>query len=515
MAILINNRNQANQWPLGSISERNRVMKIRWFFVLLVLTTITLPTAALAQTEYLAVFMEGRKVGYAIQSRDVANGKVTTTEDVSMTISRGGMQMAIKMTETSIETADGEPLGFMAVQNISMMETKTVGVVNKNGTMDVTVFSMGGQQKDTREWPKGAMMAEGLRLLTLKKGLKEGTKYLAKVFSPGSMQAIDAQVRIGAKQNVDLLGRVVKLRKVETVMMVPGAGEIVTVSYVDDDLRTQKCVLPVAGMQIEMVACAKDFAMGQIEVFELADKMFVSSPEPLEDVASAKAISYHLKPTSTGGKLTIPSGDNQKAKQLEDGGVILVVSPVEAAKKVRFPYKGRDEEILAATEPSIYLQSDRKEIIELARRAVGKSKDAAEAVRKIESFVAEYIENKNLSVGYASAAEVATSRQGDCTEFAVLTAAMCRAVGIPAQGVVGVAYVEDFIGRQGFGGHAWIQAYIGDRWVGFDSAFKGSGRGGYDAGHIALAAGDGEPMDFFNLVTMLGAFEIDKVVVNK
>ena len=241
MAILINNRNQANQWPLGSISERNRVMKIRWFFVLLVLTAITLPTAALAQTEYLAVFMEGRKVGYAIQSRDVANGKVTTTEDVSMTISRGGMQMAIKMTETSIETADGEPLGFMAVQNISMMETKTVGVVNKNGTMDVTVFSMGGQQKDTREWPKGAMMAEGLRLLTLKKGLKEGTKYLAKVFSPGSMQAIDAQVRIGAKQNVDLLGRVVKLRKVETVMMVPGAGEIVTVSFVDGCVRKGLC----------------------------------------------------------------------------------------------------------------------------------------------------------------------------------------------------------------------------------------------------------------------------------
>ena len=92
---------------------------------------------------------------------------------------------------------------------------------------------------------------------------------------------------------------------------------------------------------------------------------------------------------------------------------------------------------------------------------------------------------------------------------------MCRALGIPAQVVVGVAYVEDFIGRQGFGGHAWIQAYIGDRWVGFDSAFKGSGRGGYDAGHIALAAGDGEPADFFNLVAMLGAFEINKVIVNK
>ena len=74
---------------------------------------------------------------------------------------------------------------------------------------------------------------------------------------------------------------------------------------------------------------------------------------------------------------------------------------------------------------------------------------------------AKYINNKSLSVGYASAAEVVESRQGDCSEFAVLTAALCRAVGIPAQVAVGVAYVQDFMGLEGFGGHAWAQAYVG------------------------------------------------------
>ncbi len=165
--------------------------------------------------------------------------------------------------------------------------------------------------------------------------------------------------------------------------------------------------------------------------------------------------------------------------------------------------------------PTRYLQSDHKEIIALARRAVGDTKDAAEAVNKIEAFVAKYIENKSLSVGYATAVEVAASRQGDCSEHAVLAAAMCRAVGIPVQMVVGIAYVKDFAGRQGFGGHAWVQAYIGGKWVGLDAAFKGTGRGGYDAGHIALAAGNGEPADFFNIVNTLGNFKIDKVIVNK
>jgi transglutaminase-like putative cysteine protease len=92
---------------------------------------------------------------------------------------------------------------------------------------------------------------------------------------------------------------------------------------------------------------------------------------------------------------------------------------------------------------------------------------------------------------------------------------MCRAVGIPAQVVAGVAYVDDFLGQRGFGGHAWTQAYIGGKWVGLDASFRGGGRGGYDAGHIILAAGNGEPGDLFNLATTLGQFKIDKVTVEK
>jgi hypothetical protein len=49
------------------------------------------------ETEYFAVFMEGKKVGHAIQSRVVSDGKVTTSEQVSLTISRGGISMTIEM----------------------------------------------------------------------------------------------------------------------------------------------------------------------------------------------------------------------------------------------------------------------------------------------------------------------------------------------------------------------------------------------------------------------------------
>jgi hypothetical protein len=374
---------------------------------------------------------------------------------------------------------------------------------------------MGSEQKQTQQWPDGALMSEGVRLLTIEKGLKEGLEYTIKVFSPAIMQALEANVKIGARKNVDLLGRVVALTEIKTSLNLPMAGSMVMTEYVDDDHQMQKSVTPAMGMTIEMVACTKEFALGENDVLDVVDKMFLVSPVPLDNVGSAASITYHISATGD-TKLTIPPNDNQQVRQLDDGKVIVTVKPVAAPAGARFPYKGDDEAALEALKPTRFVQSDHKTIIELARRAVGNTKDAAEAARKIEAFVGDYVENRSLSVGYASAAEVAASKQGDCSEFSVLTAAMCKAVGIPAQVVVGIAYVKHFAGLENrFGGHAWVQAYVGGKWIGLDASFRGAGRGGYDAGHIALASGSGNPEDFFNLVTTMGQFTIDKAIVSK
>jgi hypothetical protein len=372
---------------------------------------------------------------------------------------------------------------------------------------------MGQQSKSAMAWPAGAIMSEGLRLLTLQKGLKPGLQYTVSVFSPSLMGAVEAKITIGEKKSVDLLGRLVPLTEMTTQMSTPSTGQVTNTSYVDDSLESLKMVTPMAGMRVEMVSCAKEFAMGKVDVVEMVNNMFMKSPTRLNDLGSVSSIKYWL--TTPDANLVIPTTDCQKIERLADGRLLLTIEPVAAAAGGTFPYKGNDPKLLEAIKPSRYVQSDRKEIIDLARQAVVDTKDAAEAARRIEAFVGKYIENRSMSVGYASAAEVAASRQGDCSEFAVLTAALCRAAGIPAQVVVGVAYVSEFAGQEGFGGHAWVQAYIQGKWVGLDAAFKGSGRGAYDAGHIALAVGNGDPGDFFNIATALGRFKIEKLAVQK
>ncbi len=486
--------------------------KLKCLSIICLLLTICLPARAADETEYFAVFMQGKKVGYAIHTRKVASQEVTTSEEVSITISRVGIPVTVKMTEASVETTEGKPLGFESIQLLGFVTMKVIGAINDQGIIEVTNSSLGSAQKSTMEWPQGAMMAEGLRLLTLEKGLETGTEYTAKIFNPGMMQAIDATVAIGEKKDVDLLGRIVKLTEMTTTLAMPGTGPIASTSYVDDELSALKNSMAVAGMKVDMVACAKEFALGDNDVLELIGMMFIDSPTSLGNPRSAAAITYWLAP-NPGANFTVPTTDNQKAERLANGKIKLAIRPVSAPSRAKFPYKGDDPELLEAVKPTRFLQSDREDIVKLARKAAGNTKDAAKAVERIESFVADYIEDKSLSVGYASAAEVLESRQGDCSEFAVLTAALCRAVGIPAQVVVGIAYVQDFAGHEGFGGHAWTQAYVGGHWVGLDAAFKSSGRGGYDAGHIALAVGNGEPADFFNMASALGAFKIEKLEV--
>lgn len=489
-------------------------MRIRNFVFALFLLTETIAIGAQKKTEYLAIFMDGKKVGYAVQSREASNGKVTTTEKVSLTMSRMNMAINLNTEEVSIETSDGKPLGFRALQELSGMGTKIEGTVDNNGTVNLTVASMGNEQESEMEWPNGAVMAEGARLFALKNGLKEGTKYNIKIFSPSLMQALDTDIVVGPKKSVDLLGRVVFLTEMVSKTKMAEAGEIESRSYVDDQFWIKKNIIPIMGTQMEMVACPKEFAMGRNDVFEVIDKMFLKSPAAINNISEVKSINYQLSPTDEAANLVIPASDNQRVKKLENGQFAVTVKPVAMPEGESFPYTGTDKAALEALKPTAYIQSDNKEIIALAQKAVGEEKDAGKAARKIEAFVAKYIEKKNLSIGYASAAETAASKQGDCSEFAVLTAAMCKAVGIPARMVVGIAYVKNFAGVEDrFGGHAWVETYVGGKWVGLDSAFKSSGLGGFDAGHIALAKGNGDPADFFNLINTFGKFQIDKIEV--
>ena len=171
---------------------------------------------------------------------------------------------------------------------------------------------------------------------------------------------------------------------------------------------------------------------------------------------------------------------------------------------------------------STMINLDDPKVIEVARDAV---KDLPAGATKLQtaehlrSFVHEFINEKALSVGLASASETVRTRAGDCTEHGVLLAALLRANRIPSRVVTGIVYAEEFIGKKAiFGYHMWTQAWVEDepgkgRWVDVDATLR-DGKV-FDATHIAMAhsaMGDGQLVtDMMWMAPLIGRLSIQVI----
>ena len=111
----------------------------------------------------------------------------------------------------------------------------------------------------------------------------------------------------------------------------------------------------------------------------------------------------------------------------------------------------------------------------------GEEDDPWKLALALERHVHGAIRSKNFSQAFATAAEVCRSLEGDCTEHAVLLAALCRARGIPARVAIGLVYYPR---ARGFAYHMWNEVWIADRWIPLDGTL---GQGGIGAAHLKLA----------------------------
>ena len=131
--------------------------------------------------------------------------------------------------------------------------------------------------------------------------------------------------------------------------------------------------------------------------------------------------------------------------------------------------------------PNSFIESDDPLIVALAKQAAGDEKDPWRVAVALERFVYREVEKKDFTQAFATAAEVAKTREGDCTEHAVFLAGLARACGIPARVAIGLVYLE---GTQSFFYHMWTEVYVEKRWIPIDGTL---GLGGIGADHLKIA----------------------------
>ena len=91
-----------------------------------------------------------------------------------------------------------------------------------------------------------------------------------------------------------------------------------------------------------------------------------------------------------------------------------------------------------------------------------------EIARRVYRFVSTSFHFKLGAALFGTSRETLRSMEGDCSEAAVLSAALLRAAGIPSRVILGFAT----LGRGVFIGHAWAEAFLDGQWIGVDAALR-------------------------------------------
>jgi len=474
-------------------------MILRLLAAMLVLAA-TAAVAAPADDVWMSVLLDGRKIGSMHTTRKVENARVVTTQDMRIEIERSGLKVGLGTTETDEETIDGRPLKFDSRTRISGIESLQSGVIRADGKADITSSVGGSKQSRSIDWPKGALLAEGLRLAEAKAGLAPGTRYSTRAFQAENLEAVEVDSKIDKPESIDLPDGKRELIRVEQTIDMGGAPTR-TVSWIEPDQTVKKLLVPMMGYELTMLACSKDCALAPNQGADILVHSLVAAPRVISARERAHGIRIVVAQIDKDGDpLQFATTDEQQFTA-HAGGAELRIAPVDGGSVHETPPAASD------SAPNDWLQTGAPEVVALAKRGAGEAKTRAAQMQNLEDFVRAFIRNKDLSVGYASALEVAKNPEGDCTEHAVLLAALGRVLGIPTRVVDGLVYVEQYAGsRNVFVPHAWAQAYVDGHWRSYDAALHG-----FDAGHIALSVGDGDPWSFYAGFNTLGRLRIDRV----
>ncbi|HUG18737.1 MAG TPA: transglutaminase-like domain-containing protein [Planctomycetaceae bacterium] len=449
------------------------------------------------------------RVGYAhLEIRRTSEGVIKATQQSHLRFKRFGDDVKLETILTTEEEVDGTLISFRYEEHNPPNNSKV-----SFGEIDRSLFRLGltvAGHTSHRAISRPAELKSSIYQdrMFFGKNMKPGMIEQFSVWQPELSKAGNIKFRVDDRRYTKLFdGTNVMLFKV--FVTNPLAPSLNLRGYVDERGRWLKSEADFAGKILTTYAVSAEEALEELAGGELDLALSsIVKVKGLRNPHEMQEVVYRIKTKAADPARYFPSDPSQHVEPIDDETIQLTVRKVPAPPRsvVVVP---QAEEFLAATD---YLQSDDRGVIELAHRAAaGIGTDPLRIAVSMESTVRERIHKKMFSSALASAAEVAQSREGDCTEHAMLLAAMLRAARIPSRVAVGFSY-EPRIG--GFIGHMWTEAWIRDRWVPLDATLE-SGKIG--AGYIKLSdssLGENTPspiIAFLPMMELLGKMQIEVV----
>ena len=300
-------------------------------------------------------------------------------------------------------------------------------------------------------------------------------------FNLGAMTVDRVVIEAAPGAAPDAQGRTAVLRKRYEGRSLRGVARLL----LDRDNRVVELTQPSFGTNITIRPTDRETALRTRPPYSMLRNAQVASPYRIQGTALQGHIRYRFG-FRDGLVFDLPQTAEQRVTTSPGTAPGAVTVDICAACG---PGLAEDEAGRAqALRPTRWLQSDHPRIRAIAATY---ARSSTTGTQKMEALAARTIRlmPRVEFGGHYSAVETLVRRAGDCTEAAVLLAALGRAVGIPTRVASGLVYSRDSYHGIGnvFMPHSWVLAYVDGEWKSFDAALDR-----FDSTHIALVVGDGD-----------------------
>ncbi|MEM1027141.1 MAG: transglutaminase-like domain-containing protein [Planctomycetota bacterium] len=474
------------------------------------------------------VLLGDQRAGHVHQQTTTDNDRITTEMSMRVRVGRGDAVIEVSSDTTFVETVGGQAISAESSLGIGGMGGKPIVTAMRfvADTVHITTTQGDRVEASQRPTPKIDWLPPAAAVRYVQEQLREGQDQITVTTLDPSMgpEPFTMTMTVLGQERVEVFGREVEAIVWDVVTSnLPGIAMREYVDASGQALKSTVSLMP--GMEMTVVSADRDLALSELEPPEIMASTLIRPSEGSAEFKNSRSTKEALY------ALRLPEGANLPitgAQKLEEAAAQVGPGEREVFVRVRSevrstiaeltegvrsqpdladmpgdPAPASEDELQDMTAAAAMVDYESLPVSQLRtefEEAFGDPDLAQRAVlaEKLRRFVFDAIDTKDLSVGFANATETAATRRGDCTEHAVLLAALLRSHGIPSRGVAGLVYVDEFLGQEGvFGFHMWTQAWLDPdgsegpakpRWIDLDAAIDRERP--FDATHIALAIDD-------------------------
>ena len=383
------------------------------------------------QTTWDVYYVKTSRVGYGrttIRHVLESGHEVLRIEQWShLAVKRGNDRTEQDIRSTSVERPDGELLRFQCEMQAGANPMRTVGQVNGD-RLELETTTAGKKLSTAIPWSHwGGLFAPEQTLL--RKPMQPGQRRSLKAPMAGFNQAADIEMQAKDYEPTPMLGGAYDLLRIDTVTRFSDGQKLESTVWADRTGNTLKTFSEAMEMTTYRTSEAEALAKVDAPELDLLGSTLVSLDRPLPNAHQTKQVAYRVHLAGGDPAGVFVTGPTQQVKPVDAHTAEVTVYAIRPGEPGGNSAAPADLPTDADREPNGIMQSDDPEVVAQAKQAVGAETDPWRVAVDLERYVNRVITKKDYSQAFATAAEVAKSHEGDCTEHAVFSAALARARG--------------------------------------------------------------------------------------